>query len=213
MAIRPGRKTERASEPETGSDWRRAGQREGRRLLSRLARGRQTPHRPVGSSPREALDAWHLQCGLSNGDIEPENESGQNGTKVTIDKAIERYLIDIKAAKGGRTYKECRHHLDWFRTRCAKRYVSEPDRSDAMKIFAQGREERVDGKVLNQKTINKRVMVMLGAMRSQGAVIEMKKGDWPKTIEKKVEIYQPEELTKFFAGCEPEERLIFQVFL
>ena len=169
--------------------------------------------RPVGSSPREALDAWHLQCGLSNGDIEPEDESGQNGTKVTIDKAIEKYLIDIKATKGARTYKEYRHHLDWFRTRCTKRYVSELDRSDAIKMFAQGREERVDGKALNQKTINKRVMVMLGAMRSQGAVIEMKKGDWPKTIEKKVEIYQPEELTKFFAACEPEERLIFQVFL
>lgn len=169
--------------------------------------------RPVGNSPREALDAWHLQCGLSNGDIESEDESGQNGTKVTIDNAIEKYLIDIKATKGERTYKEYRHHLDWFRTRCTKRYISELDRSDAMKIFAQGREERVDGKALNQKTINKRVMVMLGAMRSQGAMIEMKKGDWPKSIEKKVEIYQPEESTKFFAGCEPEERLIFQVFL
>ncbi len=82
-----------------------------------------------------------------------------------------------------------------------------------MKMFAQGREERANGQPLNQKTINKRVIVMLGAMRSQGAVIEMKKGDWLKTIEKKVEIYQPEELTKFFAACEPEERLIFQVFL
>jgi len=28
-----------------------------------------------------------------------------------------------------------------------------------------------------------------------------------------VEIYQPEELTKFFAVCETEERLIFHVFL
>jgi len=44
-------------------------------------------------------------------------------------------------------------------------------------MFAQGRDGRVDGKALNQKTIDKRVMVMLGAVRSQGAVIEMKKGD------------------------------------
>ena len=41
----------------------------------------------------------------------------------------------------------------------------------------------------------------------------MKRGDWPKTIEKKIEIYQPEELKPFFAACTPEERLIFQVFL
>jgi len=169
--------------------------------------------RPVGNSPREALDAWQLQCGLSNGDVEPEDEHAQNGTQVTIDKAIEKFLIDIKATKGDRTYKEYSRHLQWFRARCPKRYISELDRSDAMKMFAQGREERADGQALNQKTINKRVIIMLGAMRSQGAVIELRKGDWPKTIEKKVEIYQPEELTRFFAACKPDERLIFQVFL
>ena len=44
-------------------------------------------------------------------------------------------------------------------------------------------------------------------------MIIMNKGDWPKTIEKKVEMYQPEELKPFLAACDPEERLIFQVFL
>jgi len=47
----------------------------------------------------------------------------------------------------------------------------------------------VDGRPLNQKTINRRVIIMLHAMRSQGAVIIMNKGDWPKTIDKKVEMY------------------------
>lgn len=82
-----------------------------------------------------------------------------------------------------------------------------------MALFAQGRKELVDGRPLNQKTINRRVIIMLNAMRSQGAEIEMKKGDWPKTIDKKIEIYQPEELKAFFAACNPDERLIFQVFL
>ena len=67
-----------------------------------------------------------------------------------------------------------------------------------MRIFALGREERVKGNPINQKTINKRVIIMLNAMRSQGARIEMRRGDWPKTIEKRVEIYQPEELNRFF---------------
>lgn len=169
--------------------------------------------RPVGSSPREALDAWQFQSDIQAGEIEPEEEPADSGKGLTIDEAIDKYLIDIKATKGERTYKEYRNHLLWFRTRCAKRRIRELDRSDAMKMFAQGREERVNGQPLNQKTINKRVIVMLGAMRSRGAVIELRKGDWPKTIEKKVEIYQPEELTQFFAACKPEERLIFQVFL
>ncbi|MGA7341628.1 MAG: hypothetical protein WBE72_24905 [Terracidiphilus sp.] len=60
--------------------------------------------RPVGSSPHEAPDARHLQCGLSNGDIEPEGERAQNGTRIAIDKAIENFLIDIKASKGAGSY-------------------------------------------------------------------------------------------------------------
>ena len=54
---------------------------------------------------------------------------------------------------------------------------------------------------------------MLSAMRGAGASIELRKGDWPKTIEKKIEIYQPEELKKFFAACNADERLLFQLFL
>jgi len=77
-----------------------------------------------------------------------------------------------------------------------------------MKLFAAGRDED-----LNQKTINKRVIVMLQAMRRAGAHIQLHKGDWPRTIDKRVEIYEREELTRFFKACTPEERLIFQVFL
>jgi integrase len=169
--------------------------------------------RPVGTTPREALDAWLLQSGIHGGEIEPEEEPVKTGKGLTIDQAIAKYLIDIKATKGERTYRAYRQQLLWFREHSKKRYVSELGRSDAMTMFAQGREERVHGRPLNQKTINKRVIIMLNAMRSQGAVIEMKRGDWPKTIDKKVEIYQPEELKAFFAVCNAEERLIFQVFL
>jgi integrase len=169
--------------------------------------------RPCGATPREALDAWHLQCGIRVGEIEAEEQPTRSDKGLTIDQAIERYLVDIKATKGERTYRAYRRQLSWFRERTSRRYVSELDRSDAMKMFAQGREERLKGRALNQKTINKRVIIMLNAMRSQGAVIEMKKGDWPKTIDKKVEIYQPEELSAFLAACGSNERLIFQVFL
>jgi len=170
--------------------------------------------RPCGSTPREALDAWHLQSGIRTGEIEPEEEPAARPDKTpTIEDAIQTYLIDIRATKGERTFKEYRRQLNWFQARTTKKFVSELDRSDAMMMFAKGREEKVKGKALNQKTINKRVIIMLNAMRSQGAVIEMKRGDWPKTIEKKVEIYQPEELNRFFAACTPDEKLLFQIFL
>jgi len=169
--------------------------------------------RKVGTSPREALDAWHLQCGMRSGEIEADEVPAQPLRGLTVAEAIKRYLVDVKATKGERTFKEYRRQLEWFEARTTKKFISDLDRSDAMRMFAEGREERLRGVPLNQKTINKRVIVMLNAMRSQGATIEMKRGDWPKTVEKKVEIYQPEELNRFFAACTPEEKLLFQIFL
>ncbi len=168
----------------------------------------------VGTSAREALEAWRTKLAQLTGLIESDPETdGAPDAGLTIDQAIASYLTEVEATKGIRTFHQYRAELEWFRRNCRKRYVAELDRSDAMRLFVQGRKELVDGKPLNQKTINRRVIIMLNAMRSQGASIEMKKGDWPKTIDKKIEIYQPEELKAFFAASSPEERIIFQVFL
>jgi integrase/recombinase XerD len=168
----------------------------------------------VGTNARDALEAWRTKLAELTGLIEadPETENARNAG-LTIDQAIGAYLTEVEATKGVRTFRQYRRELDWFRGHCRKRYVAELDRSDAMRLFVEGRKEVVDGRHLNQKTINRRIIIMLNAMRSQGAVIEMKKGDWPKTVDKKIEIYQPEELKKFFDACDPEERLVFQVFL
>jgi integrase/recombinase XerD len=166
--------------------------------------------RPVGTTVREALDAWHQQCGVLAGDIEEPPESTAEATTgtTTIDRAITDYLRDVKATKGLATHRAYSTDLKWFRKHCTKHLVSRLDRNDVMHLFAVGREE---GR--NQKTINKRVVVMLNAMRAAEATLKLRKGDWPKTIEKKVESYQPDELTAFFAACDDEERLLFQVFL
>lgn len=168
---------------------------------------------PVGTVAREALEAWRTKCAVLTGQIEPEDEPEVAERGLTIDQAIENYLVEVEATKKKSTFRQYRQELEWFRKHCQKRCVSQLNRSDAMALFAQGRKELADGRPLNQKTINRRVIIMLHAMRSQGAMILMKKGDWPKTIEKKVEIYQPEELKAFFAACTTEERVVFQVFL
>jgi integrase len=165
--------------------------------------------RPVGTSPREALDAWQLHSGILAGDIEPpEEEAPAASTSTTIRAAVESYLAEVKATKGDATWRAYSADLAWFQKVSKKHYVDQFGRSDAMKLFAAGREED-----LNQKTINKRVIVMLQAMRRAGANIQLHKGDWPRTIDKRVEIYEREELTRFFKACNPEERLVFQVFL
>jgi integrase len=167
----------------------------------------------AGTTPRETLDAWMLRTGIQAGETEAPEEAAGSDLRLTIDGAIKDYLVDVRATTGDRTCKVYGRELQWFRERTNKRYVSELDRSDAVQMFALGREERRDGRPHNQKTINKRVIIMLNAMRSRDATITMNKGDWPKTIDKKAEIYPPEELKPFFAACDPEELLVFQIFL
>jgi len=125
----------------------------------------------VGSSPRGALDAWHLQVGIRGGDVEQEPEPELAESK-TIDAAIAEYLRDVKATNGTATHRSYTRDLSWFRQHCTKRLVSRLNRPDAMSLFAAGREDGLD-----QKTTNKRVVVMLTAMRSAGAEIELRKGD------------------------------------
>ncbi|HEX4039485.1 MAG TPA: tyrosine-type recombinase/integrase, partial [Acidobacteriaceae bacterium] len=152
---------------------------------------------------------WQLQSGILAGEIEaPEEEPSTTSTSTTIRAAVESYLAEVKATKGEATWRAYSADLAWFQKISKKHYVDQLGRSDAMKLFAAGRDED-----LNQKTINKRVIVMLQAMRRAGANIQLHKGDWPRTVDKRVEIYEPEELKRFFVACEQDERLIFQTFL
>ena len=164
----------------------------------------------AGSSPREALDAWQLQTGILSGKTEAAEEPAEDtgDTVVTINAAIEKYLGEVKATKGKATLSAYARDLRWFRKHCFKHYVTRLTRDDIIALFGTGRDEG-----LNQKTINRRVLSTLMAMRGAGARLELKKGDWPKIAEVPVEAYEQEELKRFFAACEPDERLLFQVFL
>jgi integrase/recombinase XerD len=166
--------------------------------------------RPVGTSPLEALDAWRVHSGIPAGEIDPpEEESARRKDRsTTIRAAIDAYLAEVKATKGAATWRAYSANLAWFEKITKKQYVDQLGRSDAMTMFAAGRDAN-----LNQKTINKRVIIMLQAMRRAGAHIQLHRGDWPRTVDKRVEIYEPEEINRFFAACDSEERLVFQTFL
>jgi integrase/recombinase XerD len=179
-------------------DWREGGRR-GKRKRS-----------PVGDSPRAALDAWHQATGEANGSIEPEPDLPTDGSAegVSVDVAIAQYLKTVKATKGGATYSAYSTDLRWARRYLTRNLVSRIDRNDLIDLFAAGRKAG-----LNQKTINKRVTVTLQMVRNAGHDIKLRKGDWPKTADKQIEIYLPDELKRFFAACSEDEKVLFQIFL
>jgi integrase/recombinase XerD len=162
---------------------------------------------PVGTSPQGALEAWRVQCGvLADPDGVPEIEANERNT--VIPTAVDVFLRQVKATKSEATHDGYDVDLQWFKSKIGKHYVSAVTRDDIIRLMAMGREEG-----LNQKTINKRLIVTLMALRNAGATIEMKKGDWPKTTDNDVEIYEEDELKAFFGACDVDEKLLFQVYL
>ena len=129
-------------------------------------------------------------------------------TGPSIQDGIEQYLEAVKATKGDGTYSSYKTCLRWAQRHITKHLVYRLNRNDLLILFAAGREAN-----LNQKTINKRVTVVLNMVRHHDHDIKLKRGDWPKTTEKKIEVYTAEEIEKFFAACTDDERLLFEVFL
>lgn len=166
----------------------------------------------IGTKPREALDAWRNATGKANGSIPEDEDETTDGstdaTGISLDAGIKLYLEAVKATKGNGTHRSYKTCLTWAKSHITKHLVNRLNRSDLLGLFAAGRKEELD-----QKTINKRVTVVLNMVRHHDHDIKLKKGDWPKTTDKPIEVYTEEEMQKFFAACSDDERLLFQVFL
>jgi hypothetical protein len=54
----------------------------------------------AGATPRQALDAWMPRAGIQAGETEAPEEPVGADKKLTIDHAIQDYLVDVRATKG-----------------------------------------------------------------------------------------------------------------
>ena len=180
-------------------DWRESSKRKRKR-------------KQVGKTPREALDAWRKATGVANGSIPDDRDETTGGATdtpgISIEAGIKQYLEAVEATKGLGTHASYKTCLTWAERHITKHMVNRLNRNDLLGLFATGRKEG-----LNQKTINQRGTVVLNMVRHHDHDVKLKRGDWPKTTERKIEVYTDEEIEQFFAACCDDERLLFQVFL
>ena len=123
--------------------------------------------------------------------------------------AVVAYLEDIKISKKPKTYAAYSTALEYFLESCNKPRVTEIDRQDLLRFSAYLR----DVKKLQPRTVYNKfenVMSFLKANNVRGLV---SKNDWPRYVEDEPEVYEREDLDKFFAACAADERLWFEFFL
>lgn len=109
----------------------------------------------------------------------------------------------MKASKEEVTHLAYKRDLKRVEPKLSPKLVGQVTRHDILRVMGEGREEG-----LNAKTITRRLIVALMALRNAGAVIELKKGDWLKTTDHTVETCAPEEIKALFEACTPNQTLL-----
>jgi integrase len=142
-----------------------------------------------------------------------------NGSRVPLAKAIADYLEETKLTKKPKTLAAYSTALQYFQESCHKLYVQDIDRRDLLKFVGYLREEKEQC----DRSVNVKFGYLMIFLKAQGILKPNKRGiltpagvnkeDWPQFTEEEPEIYEKEDLEKFFAACDNKERVWFEFFL
>ena len=139
--------------------------------------------------------------------IKLAEEGSPDGT--LLGDAVVIYLEDIKKTKKHKTYVAYKIALEYFLESCTKARVTDIARSDLLQYSAYLR----DTKKLQPRTVYNKFESIMSFLKTNGIRGLVGKNDWPRYVEDEPEIYEREELKKFFAACKDDEQLWFEFFL
>lgn len=189
-------KPEKHTEGRYYIDWNQDGKRH------RQAVGSSASH-AVARQLRKETELKAIEQGIS---VIPQDELDR---RLKIADAIATYLEEIKLSKKHRTFLAYSKDLEYFQESCSKVYIEQIERIDMLRYGAFLQEE----KGLASRTASNKFKNVMTFLRSVGKSGFLNKNDCPKYVEEEPEIYEKEDLDRFFKVCYPHERLWFRFFL
>jgi integrase/recombinase XerD len=164
----------------------------------------------VGTNAQEAAakrDQKQVELAAKNNGLVVQEET----TKRSLKSAVTQYLEEIKLTKKPKTYSAYSTSLEYFLESCPKQFLEDIERKDLLKFSAFLRDEKEQSP---RSVANKfeNVVSFLKAQKINTREL-VQKNDRPSFTEEEPEIYEKEDLDKFFAACDEEERLWFEFFL
>ena len=121
--------------------------------------------------------------------------------------AVAGYLDDIRISKKRKTHAAYRTALEYFLESCNKPRVAEVERQDLLRFSAFLR----DVKKLQPRTVYNKFENVMSFLKANDVRGLASKNDWPRYVEDEPEIYEREDLDEFFAACNQDERLWFEL--
>jgi len=176
-------------------EWREKGKRR------RLSVGKDAQDAAARRQRKEAeLNA------LNNGvAVVPENG---NGHRVLLAAAIQDFLDEKRIQRKHKTHSDYETVLRYFRQSCPKQYLADVTRKDLLNFVEFCRDELE----LSPRTVFNKFARVAAFLKTHKIKLH-EKGDAPKFVEEEPEVYERQDLDKFFAACDVEERLWFEFFL
>ncbi len=130
-------------------------------------------------------------------------------SRPTLTAAIAEFLEETKLTKKPKTLSAYRTALQYFQESCHKLYVQDIERKDLLKFIAFLRDEKGQ----SARSVYNKFEVTMTFLKAQKVRDLIGKNDWPRFTEEEPEIYEKEELERFFAACDDKERVWFEFFL
>ena len=165
--------------------------------------------RSVGKDAATAAARRHQQeqiLASKAAGIKLADEDKSDGT--LLGDAVAAYLDDIRKTKKHKTYAAYKTALEYFLESCAKARVTDIARSDLLQFSAFLR----DAKKLQPRTVYNKFESIMSFLKTNGIRGLVGKNDWPRYVEDEPEIYEREDLNKFFAACKERRAAVVRVF-
>jgi integrase/recombinase XerD len=172
--------------------------------------GARRVRRSIGKDAATAAARRHQQeqvLASKAASIRIADEGNQDGT--LLGEAVAIYLDEICKTKKHKTWAAYKISLSYFLDSCSKARVTDIERSDLLEFSAFLR----DTHKLQPRTVYNKFESVMSFLKANGIRGLVGKNDWPRYVEDEPEIYEREDLHKFFAACGEEERMWFEFFL
>ncbi len=163
----------------------------------------------VGKNPTEALTARNrLQHRLEGVAIGIKNaESPNTPSDKSLASAVEEYLEEKRQSRKKKSHAAYSNSLTKFQTFTSKK-LADITRKDLVAFVAYCR----DDLKLSRRSAFNHFTNVVSFLKANNIKLALK-GDWPTYVEEPPEVYETDELNKFFAVCSEAENLYFQFFL
>jgi integrase/recombinase XerD len=176
-------------------DWREGGRRHRRALGKDASAAQLAWERHVATRRARAIGIAVAEDGCA--------------TSPGVEEACEEFLQETRVQRSPKTFKQYRTALAYFQESCGRCRLAEIDRRTLLGF----RQFLADEKKLSPRTICTKMIVVEQMLKTHGRNGLLRRGDWPRYVERVPQAYSPEQLKRFFAACQPHDFLLFQFFL